>query len=228
MHSEMFDYMQKGGSLMWLLLFCSVLAGALFLERALFYHQVTVRVGEFLGGLANLIRHQRWAEAQMECASAPSPVTRVLHAAILRHAAPREELKAIVQEAGQLEVPRLERRLGMIAAIALLTPLLGLLGTVLGMIEILSTISSQSGLVSSAQISSGISQSLLTTAAGLVVAIPASLGYAYLSSRVNALLHDMERAGIEIVNLITDARQPGHIIEFDAANRPVRSAPADA
>ena len=220
----MIDYMQKGGPLMWLLLFCSVLTGALFLERALFFHQVSVRVGEFLGGLANLIRHQRWAEAQMECATSSTPVTRVLHAAVIRHSASREELKAIVQEAGQLEVPRLERRLAMLAAIGLIAPLVGLLGTVIGMIEVLGNISSQSGFATSADISGGIYQSLLTTAAGLAVAIPSALGYAYLSAQVNALMHDMERAGIEIVNLIIDSRQPGRIIEFGNSERASRGS----
>ncbi|MEK0446549.1 MAG: hypothetical protein RLZZ399_1870 [Verrucomicrobiota bacterium] len=215
----MIDYMQKGGPLMWLLLFCSVLAGAVFLERLLFFHQVSVRVGEILSGLANLIRHQRWAEAQMECAAVSTPVTRVLHAAVLRHSAPREELQSIVQEAGQLEVPRLERRLPMLAAIGLGGPLIGLLGTVIGMIEVFGNVSSQSGFASSSDIASGIYQSLLTTAAGLVVAIPSALGYVYLSARVNALMHDIERAGIEVVNLITAHRSAGRIIEFEPSNR---------
>ncbi|MEI6714865.1 MAG: MotA/TolQ/ExbB proton channel family protein [Verrucomicrobiota bacterium] len=218
----MIDYMQKGGPLMWLLLFCSVLAGALFLERSLFYHQVSLRVGEFLGGLANLIRHQRWAEAQMECATVSTPVTRVLHAAVLRHNASRNELKDIVQEAAQLEIPKLERRLSMLAAIGLIAPLLGLLGTVIGMIEIFGNISSQSGFGTSSDIASGIYQSLLTTAAGLIVAIPSALGYAYLSSKVDSLMHDMERAGIEIVNLITDNRQSDRIVEFESPERTAR------
>ncbi|MCX8511306.1 MAG: hypothetical protein ORN83_06065 [Chthoniobacteraceae bacterium] len=116
----MLDYMQKGGPLMWLLLFCSVLAGAVFLERALYFHRVTLVLGEFLRGLAELIRHKRWSEAQVECAGNPTPVTRVLHAAVLRHSAPRAELKEIVQEAGQLEVPRLEKNLGLLAGLGLI------------------------------------------------------------------------------------------------------------
>ncbi|MEY2599230.1 MAG: hypothetical protein RLZZ142_1489 [Verrucomicrobiota bacterium] len=137
----MIDYMQKGGPLMWLLLFCSVLAGAVFLERALFYHRIRVKVGEFMSGLSLLIHQQRWAEAQIECASVNTPVTRVLHAAVLRHHAPREELKAIVQEAGQLEVPKLEQRLELLGAIAIVAPLLGLLGTVIGLIFVFGIIS---------------------------------------------------------------------------------------
>ena len=217
----MIDYMQKGGPLMWLILFCSVLAGAVFLERSLYFHRITVRVGEFMRGLSNLIQHRRFAEAQMECASLPTPVTRVIHAAILRHDAPRAELKEIVTEAGQLEVPRLERRLGILATIGFVTPLIGLLGTIVGLIEAFVNISSQSGFASSTDIASGIYQSLLTTAAGLVVSIPCAVAYSYLSARVNALMHDMERAGIEIVNLIVEHRAEAApaILEFGPARR---------
>ncbi len=212
--------MQKGGPLMWLLLFCSILAGAVFLERVLYYHRVGLPPAEFLRGLSELIRHQRWAEAQMECAGNPTPLTRVLHAAVLRHGAPRSELKEIVQEAGQLEVPRLERNLPLLAGLGVLSPLLGLLGTVTGMIEVFGNISAQSGLTSSADIAGGIYQSLLTTAAGMIVAIPCALGYTFLSSRLDSLIHDLERAGIEVVNLITDHRHNPTIVEFGAVDRP--------
>ena len=128
----------------------------------------------------------------------------------------------IVQEAGQLEMPNIERNLGLLATIALITPLIGLLGTVTGLIETFVTISSHSGLASTTDLSGGIYQSLLTTAAGLVVAIPAFTAYSYLSSRVNALMRDMERGGIEVVSLITSVRDPAdgaQIIDFKASRR---------
>ena len=210
----MIDFMQKGGPLMWLLLLCSVLAGAVFLERVTYFHRAQIRVGEFLRGLANLLQRHAFAEALGECAATRGPVARVIHAAILRHHAPRIELKEIVQEAGQLEVPRLERRLGILVTIAFVAPLLGLLGTVTGLIEAFVNISTQSGFARSADIANGIYESLLTTAAGLVVAIPCAVGFGYLSARINSLMHDMERAGIEIVNLICDNRQDPEIIGF--------------
>jgi biopolymer transport protein ExbB len=217
------DYMQKGGHLMWPLLFCSVLAGAIFLERTTYYTRVSLNLGEFLRGLSNLIRNQRWAEAQVECASVSTPVTRVLHAAIIRHDASREDLKAVVQEAGQMEVPRLEQRLSVLAGIGVVAPLIGLLGTVTGMIEVFSVIASQSGVTSSTELAGGIYQSLLTTAAGLAVAIPCAMGYAFLSSRVNGLLHDMERAGIEVVHMIVDQRGGSQIIDFGTGARASRA-----
>ena len=213
------DFMQKGGPVMWFILFCSLIASAVFLERLLYFHRISIRVGEFMRGLANLIRGRRYAEAQMEAAATKGPVQRVVHAAIIHHSAPRQELKDVVQEAGQLEVPRLERRLGVLATLAFLTPMLGLLGTVAGLIEAFQSMAATAGLASSAEIANGIYQALITTAAGLSVCLPCAVGYAYLSSRVNGAMHDMERAGIEVVNLLVESRQQSDIIEFGEARQ---------
>jgi biopolymer transport protein ExbB len=124
------DYIQKGGLLMWPILGCSITAVAIFAERFLYLHRATIHVGEFLKGLSNLIQRRNFAEALHESAGTPGPVARVIHAALLQHAAPRSELREIVQEAGQLEVPKLERFLGVLATLAFLAPLLGLIGTV--------------------------------------------------------------------------------------------------
>jgi biopolymer transport protein ExbB len=216
----MIDYMQKGGPLTWLILLCSVVSVAIFAERLLYFHRATINTGEFLQGLANLIRKQSLTEARIECQAVSVPVTRVIHSAIIRHHLPRPELREIVQEAGQLEVPRLERNLGMLIAIGYICPLIGLLGTVTGLIQAFVQLSSNNGYATLSDVSSGIYQSLLTTAAGLVVAIPTILGYCYLSARLNAFLHDMERAGIETVNLLTEkTATDSSIIEFDPKSR---------
>src|SRR4051812_47856278 len=130
---------------MWPILACSIIAIGVFAERLFYLHRATIHVSEFLKGLSNLIRRRNFAEALHESAGTPGPVARVIHAAILRHEAPRSELREIVQEAGQLEVPKLERFLGVLATLAFLTPLLGLLGTVAGMIEAFGLVSSNGG-----------------------------------------------------------------------------------
>lgn len=196
---------------MWLILLCSVFVVAVFLERLAYFHRASIHVGDFLRGLSNLIQRRNFAEALHECAGTPGPVARVIHAAIIHHDEPRADLKEIVQEAGQLEVPKLERNLALLSTITFATPLIGLLGTLTGLIESFGRIESNSGLAKSMDISSGIYHSLLTAAAGLAVAIPASVAYSYLSARVNTLMHDMERGGIEIVNLITASRKSGEI-----------------
>src|SRR5437762_5050642 len=99
---------------MWPILACSIISIGVFAERFFYLHRATIHVGEFLKGLSNLIRRRNFAEALHESAGTPGPVARVIHSAIIRHDAPRAELRDIVQEAGQLEVPKLERFLGVL------------------------------------------------------------------------------------------------------------------
>ncbi len=212
----MIDYLQKGGFLMWPILACSVISIGVFAERLFTLHRATIHVGEFLQGLSNLVQRRNFAEALHESAGTPGPVARVVHAAILHHNLPPSELREIVREAGQLEVPKLERFLGVLATLAYLTPLLGLLGTVTGMIDSFATLSSNGGYATVTELSNGVYKSLLTTAAGLVVATPTFVAYSYLSSRVNRLMHEMERAGIEVVHMLSDREPMSDIITFKA------------
>jgi biopolymer transport protein ExbB len=204
----MLELLQKGGPLMWLIVLCSVVALAVFLERLLYLHRASIAVGDLLRGLSNILRKGDYAEALQECATTPGPVARVAHAVILRHNTPRADLKEIAEEAGQLEVPKLERNLSLLATIAYTTPLLGLLGTLLGLLDAFQTIASQSGYATAADIADGVYQSLLTSASSLAVAIPAFVAYSYLSSRVNSLIHDIERAAIEIMAILDEKREP--------------------
>ncbi len=199
---------------MWLILLCSVVSVAIFTERVLYYHRATIDLGEFLQGLANLIRNRNLAEARAECQATLVPVTRVIHATLVRHYLPRNELREIAQEAGQLEVRRLERNLGLLVGIAYICPLIGLLGTVTGLIQAFVQLSANNGYATLADVSGGIYESLLTTAAGLVVTIPTILGYCHLSARLNSLIRDMERAGIEVINLLSDNATDSSIIAF--------------
>ena len=210
----MIDYIQKGGLLMWPILVCSIISIAVFAERLLYFHRASIHVGEFLQGLSNLIARRNFAEALHESAGTPGPVARVIHAAIIRHESPRSELREIVQEAGQLEVPKLERFLGVLATIAFLAPLLGLLGTVAGIIDAFSTIAANGGFATVTELSTGVYKSLLTTAAVLVVATPTFVAYSYLSARVNTIMHEMERAGIEVVHMLTEQEAISGIISF--------------
>ena len=217
--SEMIDYMQKGGPLMWLILLCSAVTVAVFVERLLYFHRANINLGEFLQGLANLVRNRNLTEARIECQTTSVPVTRVLHAALSRPHLSRSELREIVEEAAQIEMPRLERNLDLLVGIAYVSPLIGLLGTVTGLIQAFVQLSASNGYATLADVSSGVYQSLLTTAASLAVAIPTILAYCFLSSRLNALMHEMERAGIEIVNILTDTETPASIIEFDPSSQ---------
>lgn len=202
----MLDLLQKGGPLMWIIVLCSVTAVGIFFERLFALHRASIPVGEMLRGLANILRKENYSEALQECATTPGPVARVAHAMILRHGAPREELRDIAQEAGQLEVPKLERNMPLLSTIAYATPLIGLLGTIIGLLTTFQEIASQSGYASATDIAEGVYEALLTTAGSLAVALPAFIAYSYLSARINGLIHDMERAGIEILAILDEVR----------------------
>lgn len=204
----MLELMQKGGPVMWVILALSVLGVAVFLERLIFLHRAQIRVGEFLRGLANLVKDDRYDELRRQCLATPGPVARVALSAVLARECPRSELRDIVQEAGQLEVPRLERHIALLTGLSYLAPLLGLLGTVLGLLEAFYLISTQGGYATVADISGAVYQSLIAASAGLAVAIPALIASSYLSSRVQDIVHDMERAGIEMVNLLKNRTLP--------------------
>ncbi len=200
---------------MWILLGCSILAIAIALERYFHFHRARIDVGDLLHGLRNLIRNRNYAEALHECAGTPGPAARVIHSAIIRHDAPRRELKDIVQESGQLEVPKLEKYLAVMLSIAYVAPLIGLLGTVLGLLNTFMQVTAKGGYATATEISEGVYESLISSATGLVVAIPTFILYSFLLAYTKTLLHDMERAGIEIVNIIVDSRErTSEIIEF--------------
>ena len=204
----MLELVQKGGPLVWLILLCSITALGVFSERLLSLHRSSLHTGDFLRGLANLLRRGNYAEALQECAGSPGPVPRVLHAVILKHGSPRAELREIAQEAGQLEIPRLERNLALLGTIAYATPLIGLLGTVLGLLNAFQQISAHGGYATASEIAGGVYESLLTSAAALTVAIPAFIAHSYLSARVNAVLHDIERAAIETIEILCGPKDP--------------------
>lgn len=202
----MLDLLQKGGPLMWIIVLCSVTAVGIFFERLFSLHRASIPVGEMLRGLANILRKENYAEALQECATTPGPVARVAHAVILRHGAPRAELRDIAQEAGQLEVPKLERNMPLLSTIAYATPLIGLLGTIIGLLTTFQEIASQSGYATATDIAEGVYEALITMAGSLAVALPAFIAYSYLSARINGLIHDMERTGIEVLAILDEVR----------------------
>jgi biopolymer transport protein ExbB len=222
----MIELVTKGGPLIWLLLACSLVALGIFTERFFHLHRSVIDVAELLQGVSNLVKKRNFSEALHEVAGTPGPVARVVKAALVRHDMSRADLKEIVQEAGQLEVPKLERYLAVLLSIVYVSPLIGLLATVIGLTDTFIKLEGGNGFATPAELSSGVYQALIGSAAGLAVAIPAYLFYAYLAAFVKSLMHDMERGGIEIVNILADHRDTSatasatddpRIIAFEAA-----------
>lgn len=205
---------QKGGLLMWPILGISVASIAIFVERLIVYRRNEVNTAEFLRGIVSLVRRGRFAEALERCEEAHGPVAQVAHAAVQHHSLAREEMKEFLGEVAQLQVPRLEQHLVGLSTIGYLAPLLGLLGTVTGMISVFIEVQNGAGTATAADLAGGVWEAMLTTAAGLVVAIPTYAGYNYLASRLQGFVRDMERAGIELVHAMAS---PLPVIDFDEA-----------
>jgi biopolymer transport protein ExbB len=199
------SFLLKGGLMMWPILLASAAAIAVFIERALHCHQAQINSTEFINGVRTVLRRDNVVEAVSICDATPGPVARLVKTAILNRDHGRERVREALEEAGLAEVPRLEEKLNLLATIAQLSPLLGLLGTVLGFIHIFGVLEQNGGLNADvALLSRGVWEALICTAAGLAVSIPAHAGYNYLVSRVNDIVLDMERAATEIVNIVCE------------------------
>ncbi len=211
---EISGLLDQGGPVVWLQLVLAFLGAVFVVDQLFFFHRARLNVGDLLVGLSNHVRRKAYAEALHEASRAPGPVARVAYAMLLRHNLPRADLRDVAQEAGQLEVPRIEKNIRGLLGVAMLSPLTGLLGTVLGLVETFQRMSEHGGYASAAELSGGIFQALITTAMGLIIAIPAYLFYLYFLGRAKRLLHRLERAGIEMVNILCDAREDVEIVSF--------------
>jgi len=200
--------LSKGGLMLWLILLASAVAVVVFIERFLHFHRAQINSTEFLNGVRNVLKRDNVVEALSICDATFGPVARLVKTAILNRDHGRERVREALEEAGLAEVPRLEEKLNMLATIAQLAPLLGLLGTVLGFIRTFSDMQTEGLNAHVGQLASGIWQAMVCAAAGLAVAIPAQAGYNYLVSRVNSIVLDMERAATEIVNIVTEGSAP--------------------
>src|SRR5215475_3563763 len=201
-------FISNGGPVLWIILFASAVAVLVFVERFLHCHRAQINSTEFLNGVRNVLKRDNIVEALSICDATPGPVARLVKTAVLNRDHGRERVREALEEAGLAEVPRLEEKLNLLATIAQIAPLIGLLGTVLGFIRTFSLMQQEGTYAHMGQLSTGIWQALVCAAAGLAVAIPTHAGYNYLVSRVNSIVLDMERAATEIVNIVTEGAKP--------------------
>ena len=197
----MLEIFQKGGPLMYPILLCSVLALAIFFERVWTMFRLGRGTIAMVREVEGLVRKNRIDEAVIVCQRAGTPLARILVSALRSAGRPRDQIKTIVEEVGGREAAPLERYLGLLGTIATISPLLGLLGTVLGMIEAFTVLAVQGG-GTPATLGGGISKALITTAAGLTVAIPTILLHKYLTSRVDRMVLEMEEYSLHLVDLL--------------------------
>lgn len=195
----------QGGLVLYLIVLASAVAIVVFIERFLHCHRAQINSTEFLNGVRTVLKRNNVVEALSICDATPGPVARLVRTAILNRDHGRERVREALEEAGLAEVPRLEEKLNLLATIAQVAPLLGLLGTVLGLMEVFSAMQNAGLHAQIRDVSSGVWKALLCAAAGLAVSIPTHAAYNYLVARVNSIVLDMERAATEIVNVVSEA-----------------------
>jgi len=187
---------------MWVLLVLAFAGMFLIVERILFFQRIRIKAGDFIMGVANYVRKDKHGEALHEAGRTRGPVARVAHAVLMRHHLPRTDLRDIAQEAGQLELPHIEKSMRGLYAIVLLAPMVGMVGTISGLIE---AFKGSNGSSTSSMIE-GVYESLVSSGIGMILAVLSYLFYLHFLGRAKRLVHRIERAGIEIVNIICDTR----------------------
>jgi biopolymer transport protein ExbB len=206
---DIISFFQKFGFVFWPLALCSVTALTFIIERLFTFIRSRSKIGteQFMSSITESLRSENIMEAVSTCEEAGGPLPNVLKAGLLKYSQAqieerqinKEEIQESIQEASLLEVPELERNLPVLATVAVVSPLFGLLGTVTGMINAFTTIALE-GTGDPQQLAGGISQALLTTAGGLTIAIPCLIFYQLFDSWVNRYVLEIEQVSTEIVN----------------------------
>lgn len=205
----MWDLVQKGGPMMYLIMLASVLAFGVVIERIYHIYRARIDADKFMDQITSVLKRNKVIEAIELCNATPGPIAHIIKAGILKHDRTKHEIREAVEEAAQLEIPRLEKHLPVLATIAHIAPLLGLLGTVTGMIKSFQVIQQKAAAmvpVNPGDLAGGIWEALLATLAGLAVAIPTYVAYNYLVSQVDGLVYDMERSATDLVNMLSSRR----------------------
>ncbi|MBI4981865.1 MAG: MotA/TolQ/ExbB proton channel family protein [Candidatus Omnitrophica bacterium] len=202
-----FQIFLAGGPVMWPILLCSIFALAIIIEKFMYLNKISIDTQAFLVKILEKMKRHDTKEALQICENTKSPIANILKAGILKYDRPRPQIIEAIEDASLYEIPKIEKNLSTIATIAHVSPLLGLLGTVTGMVRCFQTIQAKATSfhpVSPGDLAGGIWEALLTTVAGLIVAIPAFVAYNYLVSRINHFILEMEKASTELVNFLTE------------------------
>lgn len=207
-----FEIIAAGGPVMYPILLCSVFASGIFIEKMIYFASLHSDVHAFKQRTFELVKNNKIKEAIELCEKTPSPVAKIFRSGIARFGSTKEEIKAAMEEMSLFEIPKLEQRLSVLSTIANIAPLMGFLGTVTGLTGLFHTIQVRSAAmapVTPGDLAGGIWEALLTTVAGLMVAVPTFVAYNYCVSRVNHFVREMEKGATELANFLC------HLTEID-------------
>jgi biopolymer transport protein ExbB len=195
----------SGGPMMIPIILCSVMAGGIIIERIFYFRGISVDISKLKRDIFDRLKDNRLKEAIQVCQEKPAPVAKVLKAGILKYGYPSSEIKEAMETVSQFEIPKLEERLTALLTIAHTAPLLGILGTVIGITQCFYTIKVMENSLTpimAGDLAAGIAAALLATAGGLMVAIPAFIFYNYFVSRTNRIILDMEKAALDLADFM--------------------------
>lgn len=202
----MFDPIVRGGVVMIPLILCSIVALVVSIERWLYLKSARVDTARLMGKIRAALDNGSVEQARGICEATPGPVARVLGASLARFDMPKDDLREVAREEALAQQPVLDGHLPVLATMVTVAPLLGLLGTISGLIKVFHVIAG-GGIGDATALSRGIAEALITTFAGLTIAIPFLVVYNSLSGRVDALTHEIELRVTEMLNLQTARAQ---------------------
>ncbi len=193
---------QKGGVILVLILLLSLIATIIIIERLIFFRKIKSDEEQLLKRLQSSLSKGHFDEALSICDNNPSPLTNLMKVGIAYRDYPQSVIKATITDAANMEIPRMEKFLSSLGTIAHISPLLGLLGTVTGNIQAFGVLGNFGSVADPSVLAKGISEALITTAAGIIVSIPAIIFYNYLVSKVNHSIIRLENRVGEMVLLL--------------------------
>lgn len=199
----MFQWINSGGPIMWAILTGGFIALVIFIERFFHLHRAQIKIDDFLDGITTNLNRGNGLEAISICDQTPGPSAHLVRTALLHRTEPKDQLIITVKQAGIREIPRLERHMNLLITLAQILPMLGLLGTVFGLLTMLAALQAGSPLVEIGDLTGGLHRALLTTAAGLITGIPAYASYHFLINRVESIALDMEQTAEDIIWFLT-------------------------
>ena len=202
----MFELIRAGGFIMWPILACSIISMAIIAERFWSLRETKIAPTNLVANVWQWHKSDQLDAKRIQALRTNSPLGMILAAGLLNRKHSREIMKESIEEVGRLVAHGLERFLNTLGTISSITPLLGLLGTVIGMIKVFTVITSQ-GIGDPSILSEGISEALLTTAAGLSVAIPSLMFYRYFRGKVDDLVVTMEQEALKMVEVMRGIRE---------------------
>lgn len=197
-----FMFFSDGGPFVWVLLGIGIFGIIFILERSLHLHRGQIRAKNFLDGIRNNLRSGHYVGALTVCEETPGPVARVVKTILLHRSEGEQRMRIAAEEAALLEIPMLERRSGTIGALAKIAPLVGLAGTVFGLLHAFLHMHAAGHYATADLFSADIAQALAATGLGLVISAILQLGYHFVNGRIRALVYDIEKTGIETIRLL--------------------------